>query len=241
MVDAVTDPQLRRYLEVCGYPADAKVLPATYPHILAWSPMFRVLRSRAFPLPLIGLVHIGNVIEQCRPLSTQDKLDFTVGWENLRDHERGRAVDVVTEATVDGQRVWRESSTYLRRSRQPSRPADRNSASGAIPPSDRVWRVTPATASTYARVSGDRNPIHTSTIVARLFGFPGRIAHGMWSLARCLAELELPDHSTVDVSFKLPVVLPAEVAFSAQPDGFELRDARTGKPHVSGRVLGSQV
>src|SRR5215475_9804352 len=110
MVDAVTDAQLRRYLEVCGYPADAKVLPATYPHILAWPPMFRLMRSRAFPLPLIGLVHIGDVIEQCRLLSTQDRLDFTVHWENLRDHERGRAVDVVTEAAVGGQRVWRESS-----------------------------------------------------------------------------------------------------------------------------------
>jgi acyl dehydratase len=241
MVDTVTDAQLRRYREVCGYPADAQTLPPTYPHILAWPPMFRLLRSRDFPLPLIGLVHIGNVIEQCRPLSTQDKLDFTVRWENLRDHERGRAVDVVTQASVDGQRVWREASSYLRRSRHPARAADRGQAKAEIPQPDQVWRVTPEIVSTYARVSGDRNPIHTSTIVARLFGFPGRVAHGMWSLARCLAELNPPGDSTVEVSFKLPVVLPAEIAFSARPDGFELRDARTGKPHVAGRVLGSQV
>jgi acyl dehydratase len=241
MVDAVSDAQLRRYLEVCGYPADATALPATYPHILAWPPMFRLLRGRDFPLPLIGLVHIGNVIEQCRPLSTQDKFDFTVRWENLREHERGRAVDVVTQASVDGQHVWRETSSYLRRSRRPAGGADRGPAKAEIPQPDQVWRVTPEIASNYARVSGDRNPIHTSTIVARLFGFPGRIAHGMWSLARCLAELNLPEDSTVDASFKLPVVLPAEVAFTARPDGFELRDARTGRPHVSGRVLGSQV
>jgi hypothetical protein len=241
MVGGVNDCQLRRYLEVCGYPSDTVVLPATYPHVLAWPPMFRLLRSRAFPLPLIGLVHIGNVIHQVRPLSTQDKLDFVVRWENLRDHERGRAVDVVTEATVDGRSVWRETSSYLRRSRQLGRSRDRGSAHVDLPEADQVWSVSPATAATYARVSGDRNPIHTSTIIARLFGFPGRIAHGMWSLARCLAALDLPDRSTVDVSFKLPVVLPAQVAFSARPEGFELRDARTGRPHVSGRILGSQV
>jgi acyl dehydratase len=241
MVGGVTDDQLRRYLDVCGYPPDTTVLPATYPHVLAWPPMIRLLRSRAFPLPLIGLVHIGNVIHQVRPLSTQDKLDFAVRWENLRDHERGRAVDVVTEATVDGRWVWRETSSYLRRSRQPGRSPERGLAHVDIPEPDQVWSVTPATAATYARVSGDRNPIHTSTPIARLFGFPGRIAHGMWSLARCLAELDLPDRSTVDVSFKLPVVLPAQVGFSARLDGFELRDARTGRPHVSGRVLGSQV
>jgi hypothetical protein len=239
MVNGVTDSQLRRYREICGFRADDSVLPPTYPHIQAWPAMFRLLRSREFPLPLIGLVHISNVIEQTRPLSTQDKLDFTVGWTNLRDHERGRAVDVVTEATVDGAVVWRETSSYLRRNRNPAAATDRTPS--APPPADEVWSVTPATVSAYARVSGDRNPIHTFTLAARLFGFPGRIAHGMWSLARCLAAVELPPQSTVDVSFKLPVVLPAKVAFSAHPDGFELRDAGTGKPHLSGRLVGSPV
>ena len=47
----------------------------------------------------------------------------------------------------------------------------------------------------YAEVSGDHNPIHTSRIGARLFGFPRPIAHGMWTQARCLAALpsRLPD------------------------------------------------
>ena len=73
------------------------------------------------------------------------------------------------------------------------------------------WRVEPRVGTDYARVSGDRNPIHTSRLGARLFGFPRPIAHGMWSKARCLAALEgrLPDAYTVEVAFKLPVPLPA--------------------------------
>ena len=43
----------------------------------------------------------------------------------------------------------------------------------------------------------------------------------MWIKARCLAALErrLPEAYTVDVAFKLPLPLPATVAFSATVDG----------------------
>jgi len=233
----VDDDRLARYRQLCGFP-DGTNLPPTYPHVLAWPVMFRLLRSRAFPLPIIGLVHIHNTIEARQELSTKDDLDFTVRWENLRDHDRGQAVDVVTEARLEGALVWRESSTYLRR-RASGAPASQTAEPRAeVPDAEQTWRVEPLTARQYARISGDRNPIHTSTVVARLFGFPGRIAHGMWSLARGLAAAGLADQLatgqyTADASIKLPIVLPATVAYVTTPDGFDLRDARTGRPHLS--------
>jgi acyl dehydratase len=228
--------KLTEYGQVCGFPR-LDPLPATYPHIVAFPAMLRLMRRRDFPLPLIGLVHIANVIEQHQPLSTVDNLDLAVAWENLRDHGRGRAVDVVAQATVDGQVVWRERSTYLRRAGRSRGP--RPTTPTAIPTPRETWTVEAPTARAYARVSGDRNPIHTSTIAARLFGFPGRIAHGMWSKARCLAAFadDLPPAYRVEVAFKLPVVLPARVALSGDPGGFELRDAATGRPHLTGQVV----
>ena len=68
---------------------------------------------------------------------------------------------------------------------------------------------------------------------------PRPIAHGMWVKARCLAELEgaLPDAFSVEVRFKLPLFLPAQVAFGvARASGFEVRDASSGKPHLSGAL-----
>jgi acyl dehydratase len=94
----------------------------------------------------------------------------------------------------------------------------------------------------YARVSGDRNPIHTSRLVARVFGFPGRIAHGMWTAARCLAALEgrLPDTYTMDVRFHRPVPVPGRVTFTsaAGPGGWRIsvHDPRSGRPHLSGEI-----
>jgi acyl dehydratase len=94
----------------------------------------------------------------------------------------------------------------------------------------------------YAAVSGDRNPIHLHTLTAKAFGFPRAIAHGMWLNARTVAAFEgrLPGAFTVDVSFKTPVLLPSTVELAAtrldEHWRFDLRDARSGKPHVVGEI-----
>jgi acyl dehydratase len=91
-------------------------------------------------------------------------------------------------------------------------------------------------------VSGDRNPIHLHNLTAKAFGFPSAIAHGMWLKARTLATLEgrLADAFTVDVAFKLPVLLPSAVSVAAaqQNEGWTLdvRNAKSGKPHLAGTV-----
>ena len=60
------------------------------------------------------------------------------------------------------------------------------------------WRLPGDLGRRYAAVSGDRNPIHLYPLTAKALGFPRQIAHGMWSLARCVAALEnrLPDAVT---------------------------------------------
>ncbi len=64
----------------------------------------------------------------------------------------------------------------------------------------------------------------------------------MWTKARCLAALEgrLPDAMSVDVAFKLPLLLPGTVEYATDEvaDGgwaFGVR-SRDGKPHLAGAV-----
>jgi hypothetical protein len=101
-----------------------------------------------------------------------------------------------------------------------------------------IWHIGPQVGPAYARVSGDHNPIHTSRLGARLFGFPRPIAHGMWTKARCLAALEgrLPEAFTVDVAFKLPITLPSKAGFRHSGGGLSVFNARNGKPHLTGRI-----
>ncbi len=241
--------RLWRYNSVCGFRV-SDVLPATYPHVMAFPLTLALMTREDFPLPLIGLVHIQNTIEHRRPLDAGDRLDLAVRAENLRAHERGRVVDLVVSATVDGEVAWRSRSVYLRRTSSSGRGGTGGSGGDGerpLPPrATAVLRVGVDVGAAYAAVSGDRNPIHTSTIAARLFGFPRPIAHGMWSKARCLAALEgrLPDRFTVDAAFKLPILLPATVAYSGQRDAhgewrFALHDAKSGRPHLTGTVAPS--
>jgi acyl dehydratase len=208
-------------------------------------PLTMALMSRPdFPLPLVGLVHVANRIELRRPLRGDERFELRVRAEDLRPHDRGRQVDVVAEARVGGETAWVGRSTYLHRSKSAAagdatRPAPEP---GEPPRPTAVWRVDRGVGPAYAEVSGDRNPIHTSRLGARLFGFPRPIAHGMWTKARCLAALEgrLPDAYAVEVAFKAPLLLPATVAYVASPvdDGWtlDLRGLKSGKPHLSGRI-----
>ncbi|MFC8297441.1 MaoC family dehydratase [Micromonospora orduensis] len=227
---------LADYDRVCGFRLTDR-LPATFPHVMGFPLALRLMTAPGFPFPLTGLVHVGNRITVHRPITADEALDFTAYAQDLRPHDRGRQVDVVLAGSVDGEEVWRGVSTYLSRERTAG-DGERRERSGRpeAPAGTARWRVEPRVGTEYARVSGDHNPIHTSVLGARLFGFRRPIAHGMWSKARCLAALEnrLPDAYTVEVAFKLPVSLPSTVSFALLPDGgFALHDSR-GRPHLVG-------
>ena len=238
---------LASYADMCGF-RHSDVLPASYPHVLAFPLAVSLMVDPAFPFPLPGLVHIANRIAQTRALRADERLSFHVSAADLRDHPRGRQFEVLTEASVDGETVWTESSTYLRRDASPS-PARAQADSPSPARGGRqgggfnsIWRVSRNVGRRYAAVSGDVNPIHLNPLIARLFGFRRAIAHGMWLKARCLAALEgrLPDALTAEVEFKSPLLLPSTVGFTSQPDEagwtFAVAEVRSGRPHLGGSI-----
>lgn len=231
---------LAHYDHVCGFRVRNE-LPTTYPHMISFPLQMKLMTDGAFPFPVMGLVHIENRIEQKRWIRADEKLAFKVRADNLREHERGIQFDLVANATSGGEPVWHSTSTYLRRTGGGG--GGSSSDKKAKPPEPHAfWKVPDDIGRRYASVSGDINPIHMHSLSARLFGFPSAIAHGMWLKARCLAALEgeLPDALTVEVAFKLPLLLPAKVAFADWPaDGgrdFAVHDARKGKPHLTGSL-----
>jgi acyl dehydratase len=105
-----------------------------------------------------------------------------------------------------------------------------------------LWSLPGSLGREYAAVSGDHNPIHLYPLTAKALGFPRQIAHGMWSLARCVAAVEnrLPDAVTVEVAFKKPVLLPSTARYAAQQDDagwtFAMTNPGDGSPHLLGRT-----
>lgn len=234
--------RLTSYSRVCGY-ALRDQLPATYPHVLAFPLRLALMTDPAFPLPAIGLIHIYNRIVQHRPLGAGEELSLRLYATALRPHPRGRQFDVVTEVRAAGELVWEEVSTTLRRGRGEEQAERPWVPSAAELPATASWRAPGGLGRRYAAVSGDYNPIHLYRLSARLLGFRTAIAHGMWTLARCLAAIEPvgPPAVEIEVAFKRPVELPATVEFAEhrEPDGeisFGVRDASDGTPHLDGRL-----
>jgi acyl dehydratase len=235
---------LAEYDRVCGF-RYGDVLPATYLHVLAFPLQVALMSEQAFPFPLVGLVHVANEITVRRPVTASEEVAFTVRAADLQPHPAGRQLDLLSEASVDGAVVWSGRSTYLRRGgTPPDRPRDRTPRAAADAPKGAVSqvRVGGDIGRRYAAVSGDRNPIHLYGLTAKAFGFPSAIAHGMWLKARTLAALEgrLPDAFTVQVAFKTPVLLPSTIQIATERAGdgwaLDVRNARSGKPHLSGTV-----
>ena len=228
------------YADVCGFPHQDTV-PLTYPHMLAFGLHMAIMTDASFPFPAIGTVHLENTITQHRPIAVTEQLQVTARPANLRPHAKGTLFDLVTTVHARAEPVWEETSTFLRRGK-----GDRDAAAGTVfpdaPPTGTVWRLPSDLGRRYARISGDHNPIHLHPLTAKAFGFPRQIAHGMWSMARCVGALEnrLADGVTVGVAFKKPILLPGSVAFGSRPldDGyaFSLTSPGSGTPYLSGRT-----
>lgn len=225
---------LAAYRTICGFPATGP-LPVTYPHVLAFPLAMRLMTRRDFPLPVTGLVHTWIEITAHRTLHPEDRLELTVYAQELTPHRRGTEVTVVTEAHIGGELVWESRSGYLsRHATAGDRPAPQPPAPGL--PAVAEWRLPADLGRRYGAASGDRNPIHLHPLTARLFGFPRAIAHGMWTVARCLAEAPEPALlRTVRADFRAPVLLPGTVTYATDGTAFQLRGGGDGeRVHLTG-------
>lgn len=232
------------YARVCGFAVKEQV-PATWLHVLTFPLQTWVMDRPDFPFALPGLVHVRNEMRMHRPVGVRERLRLAVWPEGLAPHKRGVTFDVRGAIHVGDELVWEGASTYLSaKAKLPGEPA----AAERLPmpeagPAQR-WELPADLGRRYAAASGDRNPIHTSQVAAKLFGFPRPIIHGMWTHARALAAFggTLPESYRVRVQFTKPIVLPARVSFATDRDGERFAVlGRDGKPRMVGALEAQAV
>jgi acyl dehydratase len=233
---------IARYAAMCGFEPSAGV-PVTFPHVLAMPLHLKIFALRAFPLRPMGLIHLSNSIQNPGALVAGMRVDVAVCARNYQRTDAGVTFDMDTDITSGGQSLWRETCVFL------ARWPESMARSGARPPRPpkapkdstvlAELEVTRETAWAYARVSSDFNPIHLSNRAARFFGLRGAISHGMWSLARALAEAAtaaIPLGTVIGTQFLSPVQLPARVAIKEWSEEGQVKralcDVRTGRVHM---------
>jgi hypothetical protein len=244
---------LTAYQHLVGETA-SDVLPAGFLHALAFPVSMSVMNRDDFPLPLLGMVHLNNRVEQHGAVMFTEALDIMSWAENLRGHRAGTQLDIVAEVRGAGEAAvrWKGVSTYLAKGvflpgiDKPSAAAAPSSFSAPDPTA--LWQLGVDTGRAYAAVSGDFNPIHLSVLTAKALGMRRSIAHGMYLASRALADVGAVkgDSFSWDVAFEAPVFLPARVALdigTVQPENgawqrseYVAWNPRTGRKHFSGSV-----
>jgi acyl dehydratase len=244
---------LTAYQHLIGETA-GDVLPAGFIHALAFPLAMSVMNRDDFPLPLLGMIHLRNLVEQRSPVRFTEPMDITARAEALRAHRSGTQLDIVAEVRVSGGDTvrWRGVSTYLAKG---AFLPGIDKASAAVRPEDfeapdptAVWQLGVDAGRAYAAVSGDFNPIHLSVVSAKALGMRRSIAHGMYLASRALADVGAAkgDSFRWDVTFEAPVFLPASVALdisTVQTEGaawlrsdYVAWNPRSGRKHFSGSV-----
>ena len=235
------DPQhLKAYNEVCGFKNNGYI-PAIYLAVLSQSLQMHMMTTEAFPFAVLGLVHIRNQVKQLRKVGVNETLSLSCAFGEVTAHDKGLQFDFMTTAKVGDDVVMEGVTTYLSRQKISSKSIEKVKEN-SLPDYQlkEQWNVSENTGRRYAKTSGDFNLIHIHALTAKAFGFKQAIAHGMWSKARVLANLNLPDAYDVDVYFKLPMYLPSKVEFLTLEKGgnidFMIRNIKTKKPHVVGVI-----
>ncbi|WP_159616433.1 MaoC/PaaZ C-terminal domain-containing protein [Arthrobacter zhaoguopingii] len=242
-------------------------VPSAHVHTLAFPVAMSVMARPDFPLPMLGMVHLSNTVVQTRALRVGEEFESVAYAENLTPHRSGTSVDLVTEVSVDGQRIWTGRSVYLARGvRTPGgreadpAPSPEGSTGGGpevdgdrrdsalpgsgdafIPPVPTAqWHLASDTGRAYAAVSGDWNPIHLSAPSARLLGMKRAIAHGVYLAARMveMAEPAAPEALSWGVDFLSPALLPGTLAVAVRPG--EPLDGSVRRTEVTGWAPGAK-
>ncbi len=249
-------PELAKVTEfahLMGEPA-RDVLPTGYLHALAFPVAMSVMVHEDFPLPLLGMIHLRNAVENFSPVHFFDELCIRAWARELTGHRNGTQVQLVVEIhNLDGtELLWRGVSTYLAKGVYLAG-LDKATQSVAqldfVPPTPTAqWRLGIDAGRAYAAVSGDFNPIHLSALSAKALGLRRSIAHGMYAASRVLASAPLskPSAFTWDIEFNSPIFLPATVSLEVldtrtDDDGwlgstFTAWNAHTSRKYFSGSV-----
>jgi len=220
---AKADPQaLDKYLTTLNI-QPSNHLPVLYPHVMAGAMHMHMLTHKAFPIKLLGALHLKNQIQQLKSIPVDSEFDIESQLGGFRLVEKGVEFDFYTQVVSNGETVWKETSIYFMAGRfggkeNPSKETSFELSSISDGEQGANWFVPADRGKVYAKITGDYNPIHTSKQLAKLFGFKRDIAHGFGVLAQAIEQtIENREGAlSVDVIFKGPVFLESDVKVSKQ-------------------------
>lgn len=237
---------LKRYKKVCCIEAEG--VPLLFPHSFLGPLHLQMMTHKDFPLKLLGSLHHRNHVIQYQPLEIEQAYDVFLKLGALRYGPQGLDFDLHTDIKTGDKTLWSSVASFLVRKKHGREPME--SPLGALVTNiagesqERLaFQVPASVGKSFGLITKDINPIHMSSLLAKLFGFKRDLAHGMWALGRgcepLIRSLIWQEPIRMDVAFKGPVYMKDRVRLMESQDQeghFEFYSGTNERPSIVGTV-----
>lgn len=203
--------QLLRFQKQFGDPND---IP-TFAFITAFKASLQTLSQAPIASPIMGLIHLSSEFQILVRHNWCAPFDLKITIDKCEQTDKGLVYTVVSDFYQYGTITIRNVNTMLSKDRayqgQKTAPAHQANEEFTELTS---WTIKSKTAWSYARLSGDFNPIHIHKRLAKAFGLRNMVIHGMYNASKALAEikaLNTPMSSIVSIHFNKPCFVPNKV------------------------------
>ena len=208
------DKQLFRFTSEFGEPDD---IP-TFAFITAFKASLQCLSQAKIPSSIMGLIHISSEFQLHNNHNWLMPFNIKLTVNQCHQSDKGLMYTITTDFYQRGLLTITNINQMLDKSRKYS---SNKSATPDIPSSEEPklielenWPITQKTAWRYVRISGDVNPIHLHPILAKQFGLPNVLIHGMYNASKTLQEMKKQNISfgqRLLIEFNRPCFIPNSV------------------------------
>jgi len=215
---SIQSQQLNKYISFFEFKENA--VPITYFYLLSQRVHTALMVEKEFPLPIPGMIHIRTHIELIEDHRKEDpiKIEAEVFISNK---EEGSLLPEFKETyTQNGVKIAEVKSSYLvkRKSKKSKSKKRSNSIIENVEQNwlATKWKLKGSDSFSYAKLSGDFNPIHISTLFAWMAGFKSKIIHGWYMGSKIISSIEKETDmpaKAIDIQFLHAITLPHELNF----------------------------
>ncbi len=222
-------------------------MPILYPLSIVFPLHMSILGHKRFPLSPFSMLQIRNHIVQLRPTDIDEKLDIHCTIAKQRNTAKGMELDIRSTLKAGEETVWEGINTYFFRGffgdEDPLTAQSRRLRELSDTPKENTWTMLSGGGFNFARLSGDYNGIHFSSLYARMLGYESSFAHSQVSLIQCLNRLPKLKTSRpiqLDAAFKGPVYYKTEtrIKYDVHKTGFrfDLFSGQNNRPSLCGEI-----
>ena len=198
----VTEEQTKAYAQAYGddnpaflerYDDDGVVAPPMFGVVFQLQPVLAPLFDQELGVNMMKLVHGEQAVEYHRLVRPGDKLSSVCKIIGMEEKSSGEILKLeVTTTDQSGETVVKSVGTMFIRGDKKDKKEKKAEPKAEAGGRDQVQVLLERTIATdkdqperYAKASGDMNPIHLDDDFAKSVGLPGRIIHGLCTMAIC--------------------------------------------------------